>query len=94
MMVPERSLIQFPNFFLGSFKSQNSKLLICTTYYSRTVGIGISFMCACVVFFFSSVGPSNFTTRKGPNNAHGKDATFDVLPSQKPFVVQIEGALF
>ena len=29
----------------------------------------------------SSVGPPNATTRKGPDNRRGEDATFGVLPS-------------
>ena len=30
----------------------------------------------------SSVGPPNSTTRKGPDNRRGDDATIDVLPSK------------
>ena len=40
-----------------------------------------------------SVGPSNSSTRKGPDNRRDDDATFDVLPSQKPSIVQIESSL-
>ena len=41
----------------------------------------------------SSVGPPNSTTRKGPDYHHGEDAALDVLPSQKPSIVQIESSL-
>ena len=59
-----------------------SELSIYTTDDSWTVEMPISFMCAALNL--SSFGPSSSTTRKGPDNRRGEDATFDVLPSQKP----------
>ena len=41
----------------------------------------------------SSLGPPNSTTWKGLDNRCGEDTTFDVLPSQKPSVVQIKSLL-
>ena len=41
----------------------------------------------------SSVGSPTSTTRKGPDNRRDGVARFDVLPSQKPSVVQIESSL-
>ena len=70
-----------------------SELSICTTDDSRIVGMPISFMCACIKFVIS-VSPSNSTARKGPDSRHGKDATFNVLLSQKPSVMQIKSSLF
>ena len=40
----------------------------------------------------SSVGPPNSTTRKEPDNWGGEDATFYVLPSQKPSIVHTESS--
>ena len=71
--------------------SDNSKLSICTTDDSRTVGMSISFMCACVKFVIHR--SSNSTTCKGPENHHGEEATLDGLPSQKSPVMQIESSL-
>ena len=41
----------------------------------------------------SSVGPPNSTTHLEPDNPCGEDATFDVLPWQKPSVMQIESSI-
>ena len=50
------------------------------------------------IYYPSSRISLNSTTRKepdyiGPDNSRGKDATLDILPSQKPSVVQIESSL-
>ena len=44
---------------------------------------------SCAHANLSSISPINSTTRKGPDNHRGEDATFDVLTSLKPSVVQI-----
>ena len=41
----------------------------------------------------SSVGPPNSASRKGHDNRCGEDGVFDVLPLQKPSIVQIESSL-
>ena len=50
----------------------------------------ISFMCTCIKLL--SVSPTNSTTRKGHDNCRGEDTTFDVLPYQKPSVMEIESS--
>ena len=61
-----------------------SKLSICMTDDSRMIAHTSN---------LSSVGPPNSTTCKRQDNRYGEDATFDVLPSQKPLVVQMESSL-
>ena len=69
----------------NTYGSALVELSICTTDESRTVEWHFE---SCVhASTLSSVGPSNSTTRKGPDNRRGDDATFDILPSQNPSVV-------
>ena len=75
----------------GLVLSNTSELSICTMHDFRTVGMPISFMYACVKFVIR--GPPNSTTLKGPDNHCGEDASFDILPSQKSFIMQIKSSL-
>ena len=47
----------------------------------------------CIQVNLSYVGLPDSTTCKEPNNGCGEDAMFDVLPSYKPPVVQIDNSL-
>ena len=71
--------------------SRKMELSICPTDESRMVEWHFE-PCAHAPTL-SSVGPSNSASHKGPDNRCGDDATFDVLPSQKQSVVQIENSL-
>ena len=55
----------------------NSELLICTTNDSRTVGMPISFMCACVKFVIYR--SSQFCNLQRTWQCRGEDAKFDVF---------------
>ena len=67
------------------------ELSICMTDESRTVELTLE-SCAHASTL-SSVGHPDSTTRKGPDNRCGDDATFDVLQSQKPSVMHIENSI-
>ena len=67
---------------IGSLYGDYTELSICTTDDSKTFGMSVSFMCACVKFVIHR------------SSQFSKDLTaFDVLLSQNPSVVQIKSSL-